>query len=346
MASPARLPAAPVSAAAAALEQALQARPQDFTPFAALRALERCHPQHPRLGESARASDDVLRLRHTPSLAFAPRALERYVPASSEQPAALYGMFLGLFGPNAPLPLHLTEYAIERVQQAKDGTFAAFADVFHHRMLSLFYRAWAQAQPSVQAERPASDQFRAWLDALVGIASPHLRERDALPDDARRYYAGRLGAATRTPEGLRALLQQLFDWPVQVQEFIVEWMRLPADAHLQLGVGPRNARLGVDSVVGAQVRGAQQRVRIRLGPLPRIAFQRFLPGGQALRQLTAAVRTYLGDEFGWELQLLLKADEVPTPHLARNSRLGLDTWLGRRAWSIADADEVVLRPSG
>lgn len=58
------------------------------------------------------------------------------------------------------------------------------------------------------------------------------------------------------------------------------------------------------------------------------------------------MRSYLGDEFGWELQLLLKADEVPTPHLARNSRLGLDTWLGRRAWSIADADEVLLRPSG
>ena len=80
--------------------------------------------------------------------------------------------------------------------------------------------------------------------------------RDALPDDARRYYAGRLGTATRTPEGLRALLQQLFEWPVQVQEFIAEWMRLPADAHLQLGLGPRNARLGVDSVVGAHVRGA------------------------------------------------------------------------------------------
>ncbi|MCC8625067.1 type VI secretion system baseplate subunit TssG [Xanthomonas vesicatoria] len=346
MASPARHAPAPVSAAAAALEQALQTRPQDFTPFAALRAIERCHPQHPRLGESARAVDDVVRLRHTPSLAFAPHALDRYTPAQGEQPAVLHGLFLGLFGPNAPLPLHLTEYAIERALQAKDGTFAAFADVFHHRMLSLFYRAWAQAQPTVQAERPASDQFRSWLDALVGIASPHLRERDALPDDARRYHAGRFGAATRTPEGLRAVLQQLFDWPVQVQEFIAEWMRLPADAHLQLGRGPRNARLGVDSVLGAQVRGAQQRVRIRLGPLPRIAFQRFLPGGHALRQLTAAVRSYLGDEFGWELQLLLKADEVPTPQLARNSRLGLDTWIGRRAWSIADADEVLLRPSG
>ncbi|WP_372164646.1 type VI secretion system baseplate subunit TssG [Xanthomonas euvesicatoria] len=346
MASPARHAPAPVSAAAAALAQALQTRPQDFSPFAALRAIERCHPLQPRLGESTRASDDVLRLRHAPSLAFAPHALDRYTPATHDQPAALYGLFLGLFGPNAPLPLHLTEYAIERAQQAKDGTFAAFADVFHHRMLSLFYRAWAQAQPSVQAERPASDQFRAWLDALVGIASPHLRDRDALPDDARRYYAGRLGTATRTPEGLRALLQQLCEWPVQVQEFIAEWMRLPADAHLQLGLGPRNARLGVDSVVGAHVRGAQQRVRICLGPLPRLAFQRLLPGGQALRQLTAAVRSYLGDEFGWELQLLLKADEVPTPHLARNSRLGLDTWLGRRAGSIADADEVLLRPSG
>lgn len=344
MARPARHAAGPVSAAA--LQRALRERPQDFEFFAALRALERAHPQHPRLGHSTRPADDPVRLRHTPSLAFAPRSIDRYEPAAGDAPARLYGLFLGLFGPNAPLPLHLSEYAIERRSNAKDPTLAAFADIFHHRMLSLFYRAWADAQPTVHADRPQQDRFRGYLDALIGTASPHLRERDALPDDARRHFAGRLLPVARNPEGLRGLLEQLFGVPVQVIEFVAEWMRLPDDAHLRLGASPQVAGLGRSSVLGAHARGAQHRFRLRLGPLPRSAFQRFLPGGEALRQLAAAVRSYVGDEQGWDLQLLLKSDEVPATTLARGGRLGLDTWLGQRSWDIADADDVVLRPSG
>ncbi|WP_255427992.1 type VI secretion system baseplate subunit TssG [Xanthomonas sp. SS] len=347
MAGAARQTAAAVSATdLAALEQALRERPHDFEFFAALRALERAHPQQPRLGRSTRPSDDPVRLRHTPSLAFAPRSIDRYVAAAGTQPGKLYGLFLGLFGPNAPLPLHLTEYAIERQAQAKDPTLAAFADLFHHRMLSLFYRAWADAQPTVHADRPHEDRFRGYLDALAGIASPHLRGRDALPDDARRHFAGRLLPVARNAEGLRGLLEQLFAVPVQVLEFVAEWMRLPDDALLRLGASPEVATLGHSTVLGAHARGAQQRFRLRLGPLSRSAFQRFLPGGEALRQLAAAVRSYVGDEKGWDLQLLLQSDEVPATTLARGGRLGLDTWLGQRSWDIADADDVVLRPSG
>ncbi|MFC3550074.1 type VI secretion system baseplate subunit TssG [Lysobacter cavernae] len=346
MAGTPRHEAVAVSTDVAIIEHALRERPGAFEFFAALRALERAHPQRPRLGHSTRPVDDPVRLRHAPSLAFAPRSIDRYVPAAGDAPGQLYGLFLGLFGPNAPLPLHLSEYAIERRNNAKDSTLTAFADIFHHRLLSLFYRAWADAQPTVHADRPDQDRFRGYLDALVGMASPHLRGRDALPDDARRYFSGRLLPVARNAEGLRGIVEQLFAVPVQVVEFVAEWMRLPDDAHLRLGESPEVAELGCTSVLGADARGAQQRLRLRLGPLGREAFVRFLPGGDALRQLTAAVRSYIGDAVGWDLQLLLKSDEVPTTTLAHDGRLGLDTWLGQRACGIADADDVVLRPSG
>ncbi len=118
------------------------------------------------------------------------------------QPPRLYGLFLGLFGPNAPLPLHLTEYAIDRRRNAKDGTLGAFADIFHHRMLSLFYRAWADSQPTVQFDRPDEDRFRLYIGALVGMATPHLDARDALPDQYKRFFAGRLVPQARNAEGL------------------------------------------------------------------------------------------------------------------------------------------------
>ena len=65
----------------------------------------------------------------------------------------------GLFGPNGPLPIHLTEYARERLQHGGDATLCRFLDVFHHRFLALFYKAWAQAQPHVNRDRPAQDRF-------------------------------------------------------------------------------------------------------------------------------------------------------------------------------------------
>ncbi|SEI41619.1 type VI secretion system baseplate subunit TssG [Frateuria terrea] len=330
---------------AVALERALQERPGDFDFFEAIRQLECAHPTRPRLGESTKPSEDFVRLCQTPSLAFAASAIDRFEPAGSERPARMHAWFFGLFGPNAPLPLHLTEYAIDRERNARDPTLIAFANIFHHRMASLFYRAWANTQPTVQADRGAQDRFRLYTGALVGMATPGLEGRDALPDDYKRHFAGRMVAQTRNAEGLRSLLQHFFVVPVRVIEFVAEWMRLPGEAHLRLGRSADVAVLGRTAVMGEYVWGAQQRFRLRLGPLRRDQFEHFLPGGTALAQLVATVRSYIGDEKAWDVQLVLAHDQVPAARLGRGGCLGLTTWLGQRP-QRTDADEVVLKPVG
>lgn len=326
-----------------ALHAALQATPEAFEYFEAMRRIECAHPEKPRLGQSAKPSDDPVRLCHTPSLAFAPRMIDRYELRDGGQAPRLHGLFLGLFGPNAPLPLHLTEYALDRERNAKDSTLVAFANIFHHRMMGLFYRAWANAQPTVQHDRPADDGFHLYLGALVGQATPHLDARDALPDSYRRHFAGRLWQQARNPEGLRGLLERFFHVPVAIVEFVVEWMRLPQGAHLRLGGGMHVASLGQTAVLGAQVRGGQQRFRLRLGPLDRLQFHRFLPGGEALKQLTAAVRAYAGDEKAWDVQLVLHAHDAPVAQLGRQGRMGMTTWMGKPRHG-AEVDDVILHP--
>ncbi|MBA0429351.1 MULTISPECIES: type VI secretion system baseplate subunit TssG [Stenotrophomonas] len=326
----------------AALLQALAAAPHAFEAFTALRLLERTHPHLPRWGCSTRPEEDPLRLRQAPSLAFAPRDVDAVVPATRTCPPQLRMFGFGLFGPNGPLPLHLTEYALQRQRSARDDSLVAFADLFHHRLMSVFYRAWADAQPVVQADRPEDDRFRLYLGALVGIASPALQRRDALDDDFRRHHAGHLLPMARNAGGLRALTEAALQVPAQVIGFIAEWMRLPEDAQLHLGV--RSNRLGHSAVLGAQVRGCQHRFRLRIGPLDLASFRHWLPGGTQLPRLAALIRSHSGDTQAWDVQLLLRADQVPTLRLARSGRLGLDTWLGRRAWSVADADDVVVHP--
>ena len=74
-------------------------------------------------------------------------------------PAKLPVNFLGLFGPNGPMPVHITEYARERQLNAHDPTLVGFLDLFHHRILSLFYRAWAVNQKAADLDRPKDARF-------------------------------------------------------------------------------------------------------------------------------------------------------------------------------------------
>ena len=333
------------TADAVALENALRDHPEAFDFFEAARRLECAFPEQPRLGQSAKASDDFVRLCQTPSLEFAPKMIDRYQPGSDDRPARLHGLFFGLFGPNAPLPLHLTEYAMDRQLNAKDSTIIGFANIFHHRMMSLFYRAWADSQPTVQLDRPDEDRFRLYMGAMVGLATPHLGDCDALPDQFKRFFAGRLLQQARNAEGLKGMLERFFRIPVSIVEFVAEWMRLPPTSHLRLGSSSEVAALGLTAVVGEYVWGSQQRFRLRLGPLSRDEFNNFLPGGLALRQLVATVKTYIGEEKAWDVQLVLKRADIPATCLGQSGRMGLSTWMGQPQRDT-DADDVLLKPVG
>lgn len=328
-----------------ALLDALHAQPDRFDFFDAIRRIECAYPDRPRLGRSTKPSEDPVRLGQTPSLAFAPRMLDRVERPQAGRPARIQGLFFGLFGPNGALPLHLTEYALDRQVNARDNTFAAFADIFHHRMMSLFYRAWADAQPTVQYDRPQDDRFGLYVGALVGLSTPHLDGRDAMPDRFKRFFAGRLLQQARNAEGLQTLLQDFFRIPVRVIEFVAEWMRLPGEAHLRLGQSRQVAALGQTAVMGESVWGAQQRFRLRIGPLDGSQFAHLLPGSEALEALVAAVKTYVGEEKAWDVQLVLQRSEIPTTRLGQAGRIGLTTWMGRPQ-RCSDADDVVLRPVG
>ena len=85
-------------------------------------------------------------------MVFAPAALAA-VEQAPDRPPRLLVRFFGLFGPDGPLPLHLTEYARDRMRNWRDATFQRFADVFHHRALSLFWRAYADSRPTISFDR-------------------------------------------------------------------------------------------------------------------------------------------------------------------------------------------------
>ncbi|MGI9335243.1 MAG: type VI secretion system baseplate subunit TssG [Gammaproteobacteria bacterium] len=309
--------------------------------FQALRKLEALHPARRRLGLTVRAQDDAVRLGQEPSVSFAPATLAAVQRQKRSGTPSLLVAFFGLFGPHGPLPLHLTEYARDRLLHAKDATFARFADIFHHRLLCLFYRAWADAEPTVHHDRPREDRFQDYVGATFGLATGALRERDAMPDYAKLYFAGHFSCQTRHPLGLEAMLGEFFEMPVRIEEFIGEWLEIPEDQRWLLGITERGGQIGGSATVGARVWSCQHKFRLVVGPIGLDDYRSLLPGERRLERLVAIVRNYIGYELAFDVQLVLKMVEVPALRLTRDGRLGWISWLGPRPPGL-DADEVVI----
>lgn len=332
-----------------ALFEALQAQPRTHDFFAVLRRVEALHPQWPRFGEALRPSQEALRLGQDPELDFAPAALESFDAGGRGAPR-LGVRFFGLLGPQGPMPLHFTEYVRERLRSRGDPTLARFLDLFHHRLIALFYRAWAQAQPAVHRDRPEADRFSAWLGAGLGL-DDHLDKTRQVPREAWLFQAGMLGGRSRHAEGLSKLLSQYFRVPVRIEQNVPQWLVLDPPDRSRLGHSRsrperRNAPqalLGSTATSGSKFRDLQSKFRIVLGPLPLAQYEALLPGRPAHQALREWVLRYVGLGLTWDVQLVLARAELPEPRLGRHTRLGLTTWAGHRGRDRDRAD-LRLRP--
>jgi type VI secretion system protein ImpH len=236
----------------------------------------------------------------------------------------------------------LTEYARDRSRHHHDHTLAAFADMFHHRVVSLFYAAWAQSQPVVQYDRPDEDRFAMYVGSLFGLGSPSLRGLDAMHHVSKLGFAGHLSSLPRHVSGLVSLTKGYFNVPTQVVEFIAHWMKIPKDDLVRLDEGGMNGHLGYDTIIGERVWQRQDKFQLRLGPLSLDMYESFLPTGKSFDALVSAVRSYVGIEYLWEVNLVLKKEEKPVTCLGKSGALGWTSWLESEQ-QVDHVDDLLLQ---
>ncbi len=304
----------------------LAAFPRRFDFHAVLRRFEALHALV-RLGDGERPADEPLRLGQTPSSAFAGSTLTAFEPGDADSPARLQVGFFGLWGPQGPMPSHMTEYAHERLRNAGDATLARFADVFHHRMYLLFHKAWARARPTVSMDRPRTDAFARFVGALEGLDATTAARTDVAIRWTALHYAPLLASPARNPDGLRLLVADHFDVPAAVEEFVGAWIDVPDRERWRLGRS--RMRLG-EVTLGPRVFGRTHTFRLVLGPLPMETLAQLLPGGDALRELRELVRLYTNDDWAWELRLIGAPSARARMRLGRSSRLGWTSHLGTK----------------
>jgi type VI secretion system protein ImpH len=302
--------------------------PWRYDLFQLLRRIDAQGGEKYPLGRAPQPRHEPLRIGQTPSLAFAPSTLSA---VSAREGSPLHDVSIlsfGLFGPNGPLPIHMTEYARERVYHYQDSSLTAFADLFHHRLTLLFYRAWADAQPTVSLDRADGQRFDRYLACLIGMGQPAQRTKGCLSEHARLMMAGHLSRHGRDAEGLEKVLQHYFGVPVRIEQNVAQWLTLDVRERARLATGRQMPRLGETTFLGIAVRDVQHKLRINIGPLSLERYNAFLPGERHAKALRDWVRQYLGVEYVWEARLVLASEEVSGATLGGEARLGYSSWIG------------------
>lgn len=336
--------------------------------FQAVRLLERLYREREPVGRVGVApGDEVVRFRTRQSLDFPASQIYQIERARAgrdagegvrreegghgggegegddggEQPQMVV-TFMGLTGPTGVLPRHYTELAAERAA-AGDTALWSFLDIFNHRMLSLFFRAWEKYHFTVAYERGGEDAFTEYLFDIIGLGTRGLRGRLGLPDQGLLFYGGLVAQRPHSAGAIEAIIGDRFGVAARVEQFRGQWLAVEPDSVTRLGAA--NSQLGTSALVGSRVWDAQSKFRLRLGPLTLRQFLTLIPSGENFRPAARLTRLLAGAEFDFDVQLVLRAAEVPptvlTTRARRRPRLGWTTWLKTRP-SAADDSQVVL----
>ncbi|HEX4228794.1 MAG TPA: type VI secretion system baseplate subunit TssG [Bryobacteraceae bacterium] len=327
------------------VEERLFAEPYSFEFMQAVRLLRQFHPNRDEVGNFRPPSDEVARFGVNPSLAFPASEIQSVENREDGQPFFRVN-FMGLVGPLGILPIYYTELVENRVW-LRDRTVRDFFDLFHHRIISIFYRAWQKYRFIVAFEQGENDRLSEYLLAVIGLRTPQLANRQPIADQALTYYAGLLGQQPRSAETLKLILQDYFGIPVTIEQFLGAWYRLDGDSQCNLDDDMLDSQqLGFGAVVGDEIWDPQSRVRVVLGPLPLQEYLDFLPSGTAFAPLRSLVRFIAGDEFDVEAQLILRREDVPGCQLGAGGEAAPQ--LGWVSWSKSkmmdrDASETILQ---
>lgn len=337
--------------------------PQRFEFFEAVRLLERFFSQRAAVGGDAAPRDEAVRFSSDVSLSFPvgdisevrlPDAPAAEADASNEQagePAHMRVSFMGMASPQSfgSLPLPYTVEVLEQ-ERARNHALRDFLDLFNHRFVSLFYRAWKKSRlgmqaESVQAGSAPESAFERALFSIIGLGTPGLRHRLPLDDRSLLSRAGLLARRPAPPQAIEALIESCFGAPAHVEPFMPMWYAVQPHERTRLGLA--HASLGQEAFLGSEALLFSAKFRVRIGPLGRAEYERLLPHGSAYPGLCRLIRLAAGSDLDFDVQLVLASAEVPRlrlgTHAACPVRLGGSTWLSSGP-RLGDADDAVLNP--
>jgi type VI secretion system ImpH/TssG family protein len=160
-----------------------------------------------------------------------------------------------------PLPEPFVDWVRDRLRD-DDQTFAAFLDVFNHRVNILRHQLKASQDVALDYALPQDTLQADFLASIAGIGSRDAEAQIALPRRAWLGMTATLADPRRSAAAALTALRQYLGVPAtQLVPLVGGWRPLSAQQWPNLG---RQAKLGDDAVLGTQVWNEMAGVRLHV----------------------------------------------------------------------------------
>ena len=340
------------------LSEKIETSPWRFDFFQLVRLLEDESKQNAtnEVGNFTPAISEAIKFRTNPHLNFEPAPIKALKRINDKQQTELEVNFWGLNGSSGTLPFHYSELISQRLRN-NDHALKDFVDIFNHRSLSLFYKAWQKHRPWLK--QPGKDEalskyhvnhHQEILKGLTGLSG----EKNASfnkPEGAWLNYPGFAAARVSSPSMLKQAIHHHFDLTVDIKEFKGQWETMPTDVRSQLADrksnGMNNA-LGVNALLGSRCWNAQNRFEIEIIDIEYEQFMTFSPGSEKLNALYQLIKFKVGTELDFDLTLKVQKNKLHAASFSSGDvstgsppQLGWNSRLQSRTESQIQSDDII-----
>ncbi len=300
-----------------------------------------------KVGESLSPSEEPVRFKVKPGLGFPPSDIVSVRETAEEKSVEMQVSFMGLLGAAGALPYWYTTLAMERLA-AKDTALTSFLDIFHHRLISLFYQGWKKNRFAARYLAESRDRCSTYFLSLIGLGTGGLAGRTGFLTDALVYCGGQLSRQVCPAGSIEATVAYCLGIEVSLEQFLDRKIEIEPEDRTRLGFA--NSRMGVDAVCGWQAWESQSRFRLKIGPVSYRQFLMLMPDGKLLKPLVSLVSYLAGAEYEFEVRPYLKRGEVPGCVIGKpapdSPRLGWSTWMKTPGVPMGKDPHVTFEAAG
>lgn len=249
--------------------------------------------------------------------------------------------FLGVAGSGSILPQHYTRFIAEQLKH-KETALADFLDIFNHRLISLYYRAWVKYRlPYLRETRLMADQ----LDPLSGLLEALVGDGVGRPLPAQLFFVGHFQKKARSASNLIAILSELLHAQVHIKQFQGCWRSLSPSDCTQLASGQsrssERSRLGDGVLLGRRFWDVSAGISLEIGPISLSQYELTTPGQRCYEALVALINRFVPLQYQVNLCFIVVEDQTSQKGLGAGLALNRNFWLGRSRNRPVRAEDVI-----
>ncbi len=259
--------------------------------------------------------------------------------------AELRSAFAPIVGPLGSLPPSYSELQ-QREERNRSKALTSFFNLFAARFSELFVSAtekYRLARGLRWAQNRENNAFRKTLLSLTGFGTTGLSAKVGVKEDVLLRFSGLLSNRNRNATALTSMLQEFTGLPFTVEQFRRRWVPLPVHEQSQFGQSG-GLRLGQNVTAGSAIEDFSGSFRIVLGPVGYADYLALTPGSKRLAEIFAVARLFVGSGFDFDVQVILKKEDVPFCQLGQAdapARLGWNSW-ARLAPATKDSTDAIV----